>query len=107
HVAGGAEPVGGGRGRAARMRRPVAFAVAALVAPLVAVVSGCGEPEPPALTVGPVSFTEDQLLGLSESRRRTLSELTAFDLAVADSSTAELGAPEVERATEERLLDVL
>jgi PPIC-type PPIASE domain len=68
---------------------------------------GCGADAPPALTVGPVSFTADQLLGLSEARRASLAELTAFALAVADSSTVELGAPLLRLRENDRLLDIL
>jgi hypothetical protein len=74
---------------------------------LVPALAACGEPSPPALTVGPVAYSEDQLLGLPEARRQTLAHLTAFALAVADSSTAELGAPLVARWEDDRLLDLL
>ena len=57
--------------------------------------------------VGRVSFHEGQLLGLSETRRATLANLTAFALAVADSTTRELGAPLVHRWEGDRLLDIL
>jgi len=67
----------------------------------------CGNSSPPAIEVGPVAFAENDLLGLSEARRETLVQLTAFALSVADSSTAALGAPLVERWTEDRLLDIL
>lgn len=76
-------------------------------APLVlAVVVACSE-APPALRVGPVSYTEDQLLGLTPARRTTLANLTALGLAVADSSFMELGAPLVARWEEDRLLEIL
>ena len=67
----------------------------------------CGDAAPPAIEVGPVAFSEDDLLGLSDARRETLAQLTAFALSVADSSTAALGAPLVEQWTENRLLDIL
>jgi len=70
-------------------------------------VAACGTSDPPAVTVGDVSFSEDQLLGLAPERRRTLAHLTAFGLAVADSSTAELGAPRVERWIDDRRLEKL
>ena len=66
----------------------------------------CGS-EPPALSVGPVSFTERDLLGLSPDRRTDLARLTAFALAVADSSTGALGRPLLETWEEERLLQIL
>ncbi len=67
----------------------------------------CGEAEPPALTVGPVSYSDHQLLGLSDSRRELLVGLTALGLAVADSTTAELGAPLLAAWADERLVDIL
>jgi hypothetical protein len=69
--------------------------------------SGCAESAPPALTVGSVAYSQDQLLGLSDPRRQSLAELTAFALAVADSSTEALGAPLVAEWTEDRLLEIL
>jgi hypothetical protein len=66
----------------------------------------CGS-EPAALSVGPVSFTERDLLGLSPDRRTELARLTAFGLAVADSSTSALGRPLIETWEEERLLEIL
>ena len=72
-----------------------------------ALLTACGEAAPPAMTVGPVAYSEDQLLGLSDARRRTLAYLTAFGLAVADSTTTELGAPLVGMWTENRLLEIL
>ena len=53
----------------------------------------CGQTAPPVIEVGPVAFTENDLLGLSEARRETLVQLTAFALSVADSSPAAPGAP--------------
>jgi hypothetical protein len=77
------------------------------VALLAVLFAACGETAPPALQVGPVAYSENELLGLSADRRRSLAELTAFALAVADSSTTELGAPLVESWAEDRVLDVL
>ncbi len=70
-------------------------------------LAACGGDAPPALVVGPVSYTQEELLGLSPSRVRTLAHLTEFGLAVADSSSAELGAPLVDRWEDDRLLDLL
>lgn len=70
-------------------------------------LGACGSDAPPAVSVGPVGFTEDQLLGLSAERRRTLANLTAFGLAVADSSTTPLGAPFVDSLTADRRLEIL
>jgi hypothetical protein len=67
----------------------------------------CGPSAPPAITVESVAFTEDQLLGLSSERRETLALLSAFGLAVADSTTAALGAPRVDAWTDDRLLEIL
>ena len=74
---------------------------------LALAVTACGGDAPPALTVGPVSYTADQLLGLQPSRTRTLAHLTALALAVADSSGAGLGAPLVARWEDDRLLELL
>lgn len=74
---------------------------------LAVLLASCGEGDPPALTVGPVGFTQDQLLGLTDARREVLVGLTALGLAVADSTTAELGAPQISEWAEERLIDIL
>jgi hypothetical protein len=79
--------------------------VRALLAALV--FAGCAADAPPALTVGPVSFTEGDVLGLSPSRLETLALVTGLGLAVADSSTAALGAPLVDGWIEDRLLEIL
>jgi parvulin-like peptidyl-prolyl isomerase len=71
------------------------------------ILVACGDGAPPALQVGRVSFQEGELLGLSETRRATLVNLTAFALAVADSTTGDLGAPLVRRWEGDRLLDIL
>jgi len=68
--------------------------------------SACGENTPPAITVGAISFTEDELLGLSPTRRNTLAQLTALALAVADSSTDQLGEPLLKKWENDRLLDI-
>lgn len=74
---------------------------------LVAVVlTACGE-EPPALTVGPVSYSEDDLLGLTDAREASLARITAFGLAVADSATLELGRPVVDGWLADRRLEIL
>jgi len=80
---------------------------AGAAAALVAALAACSEQAIPALTIGPIAYTEEQLLGLSPSRREALADLAAFGLAVADSSTAALGAPLVAAWTDDRLLDVL
>lgn len=67
----------------------------------------CGGEDPPAIAVGPVSYSEDQLLGISEDRRESLADMTAFGLAVADSTTDSLGAPLVQEWIEDRRLEIL
>lgn len=69
--------------------------------------AACSDAAPPALTVESVAFSDDQLLGLSPSRRESLAHLTAFVLAVADSATSELGAPLVRRWEDDRRVDLL
>lgn len=78
----------------------------ALPALLVVVATACGS-EPPALRVGPVEYTEEELLGLSDARLETLIGLTALGLAVADSTTAELGASRLAEWTDDRLIEIL
>lgn len=87
------------------MKKTRAFPL--LAAALVAALSSCGDEAPPALAVGPVTFTENQLLGLSRERRQALADLTGFALAVSDSALTSLGAPRVEARVEDRLLDLL
>lgn len=70
-------------------------------------LAACADEAPPALTVGPVSYTQSQVLGLTPSRVETLALLTGLALAVADSSTAALGEPAVAEWTEDRLLEIL
>lgn len=74
---------------------------------LLLAVTACSDGDPAALTVGPVGFTQDQLLGISQSRQDLLVGITALGLAVADSTTAELGRPLLERWEDDRLLDIL
>lgn len=92
-------------GRAARIGRPVLIGRAAVVVATAAAVA-CGS-ESPAVAVGPVSYTEDQLLGISRARRESLAEMTAFGLTVADSTADELGAPLVEEWIDDRRLEIL
>lgn len=82
-----------------------ALVLACLAFPIT--FGACGSDAPPALSVGPVAFSEDQLLGLSADRRRTLANLTAFGLAVADSSTSALGEPLVDSMIADRRLEIL
>ena len=73
---------------------------------ILTVFGACGDSAPPAITVGAISYTEDELLGLSPTRRTTLAQLTALALAVADSSTGQLGEPLLEKWENERLLNI-
>jgi hypothetical protein len=82
-------------------------AASALLVPLFLSIASCGSDAPAALTVGPVAWTESDLLGLSEARRRTLADLAAFGLAVADSSTDALGAPLVQEWVDDRRTEIL
>jgi hypothetical protein len=74
---------------------------------LIIVMGSCGDPGPPAITVGAVSFQENELLGLTDARRQTLADLAAFGLAVADSTTNQLGTPLVDEWVDNRRLEVL
>ena len=60
--------------------------------------------EPPALTVGDVTFSETELLGLSEARRAQLAEITAYGLAVAREELPLRLAPMLEQARDSALL---
>ena len=88
----------------ARIGLTVRLGLAALP---VLLMSACGDASPAALSVGPVAYSQNQLLGLADSRRQTLAELTAFALAVSDSSTEALGAPLVAEWEADRLLEIL
>ncbi|HBV05355.1 MAG TPA: hypothetical protein DEF01_01350 [Gemmatimonadetes bacterium] len=70
-------------------------------------LSACADTHSAALTIGEITYSQDQLLGLTDSRRQSLVDLTAFALSVADSSTIALGAPLVSRWEEDRLLEIL
>ena len=79
--------------------RPRTDAIAAAVcvtAALGAGVASCAGP-PPALTVGPVSYTAEELGALGPSQRQTLAELTALGLVIAEGRADELVTPFVER----------
>jgi hypothetical protein len=76
-----------------------------LIAALVA--AACGGSEPPAISVGEASFQADRLLGLSDDRRTLLAYLTALGLAVADSTTDQLGEPLVSEWLDDRRLEIL
>ena len=69
----------------------------------LALLAACAV-EPAALTVGDVTFTEAELLGLSDSRRTQLAELTAFGLATARDELPVRLAPILEEAREAALL---
>ena len=60
--------------------------------------------EPPALTIGDVTFAETELLGLSDARRAQLAELTAFGLATAREELPLRLAPVLEQARDAALL---
>ena len=71
------------------------------------ILVSCGPGTPPAVSVGPITYSEDQLLGIPEARRRSLADIAAFGLAVADSATGELGTPLVEEWVDDRRLEIL
>ena len=70
----------------------------------VVLVSGCGGGGP-ALSVDGASFTEEQLLGLTDAREERLVALTALGLAFARDEAVAVGAPLIERWREDLLLD--
>jgi hypothetical protein len=74
---------------------------------LVLALAACADAPPPALEVGPVAYSEEQLLGLSPARRTSLAHLAALGLSISDSSFTELGRPLVTSWEEDRLLEIL
>ncbi len=70
-----------------RIARSCRWATALLLA-----LSGCGD-APAAMEVGGVGFTEEELLGLTPSRRAALRDLTALALSVDRQEVDALGAP--------------
>ncbi|MFP3949454.1 MAG: hypothetical protein ACLFWG_12075, partial [Longimicrobiales bacterium] len=67
-------------------------------------VSACGGGEP-ALSVDGVSFTEEEMLGLTDARVDRLVALTALGLAFARDEIDAVGEPLLERRREDLLLD--
>lgn len=65
--------------------------------------TACGG-EPPALIVGEVEYTENELLGLNEMRRTELAAITAFGLSLARGETLVALAPLLEDSIEQVLL---
>jgi hypothetical protein len=55
---------------------------------LAVVPLACGEP--PALQIGPVAYSAEELGVLGPSQRRTLADLVAFGLAIAEDRTGQL-----------------
>lgn len=86
----GVAGAGGPGGRIPRGANRVLGSVA------VAVLVGCGG-EPPVLEVGRIEFTAGDLGAMGPTQERTLADLTAFGLAVADGRTEELIEPFIER----------
>ena len=92
--------LGGESGRATGARRsrwngatrPELAAIAIL---LLLFPGGCGDP--PALEVGRVGYSAEELGVLGATQRRTLADLTAFGLTVADQRLDEVARPFVER----------
>lgn len=66
-----------------------------LVLATVTILTACEAP-PPALEVGGIGYSESELLGLSESRRAALMELTAFGLMVARDEVDSVGRPRLD-----------
>jgi len=73
---------------------------------LVIGLAGCGS-EPPALVVDGVAFSQDQLLGISESRLEVLGSLALFGAAVSEGSLEVVAVPVGEQAEVEDLARAL
>ena len=74
-----------------------------LLTSLALVLTACSV-EPPALTVGTVTFTGAELLGLNDTRRAQLAEITAFGLASAREELPVKLAPILEQARDAALV---
>ena len=74
-----------------------------LFAVLLSTLTACAE-DPPALEIGDVAFSEVELLGLNDTRRRRLAELTAFGLATAREEHATALTSMLERARDVALV---
>ena len=72
----------------------------------LALLTACAE-SPPALEVGGVAFSEEDLLGLTSARREALAELTALGVAVAEGRADSVGRPLVQQWGRERLAELL
>lgn len=66
-------------------------------------LTGCSD-APPALSAAGLSWSDDELLGLSAQRRTLLAELAAFGVAVSDSALDHLGEPRLRARARERLI---
>lgn len=77
-----------------------------LAATLVIATLACGE-APVALEVAGIGYTEEELLGLTPSRRAALAELTALAAAVDREAVDALGRPLLEKAATDRLWERL
>lgn len=78
---------------AARARLVIALLAAAAVT-----TTGCGGSDPVAFSVAGVDYTDAELLGLPDSQRELLAELTAFTAIVAEDRVEELVEPWVDSA---------
>ena len=74
---------------------------------LAAFVAACGSEDDPVVVAGALSFSSEEVLGLTPDRQRLLGELAVFATAVADSSLATVGRPWVEARVAEVLWDRL
>ena len=90
----------------ATLRSSLAARVA-LVVFLTQVGTACGSEPAPAVVAGPLSFTAEEVLGLTPDRQRLLGELALFATAVADSSLAAVGRPWIEARASEIVWDRL
>lgn len=81
---------------------PLYASAALLTGAALLAASGCSD-APPALAVGDVAFSDEEVLGLSESRLSTLREVTALGLAVDRGQVSLLGDPLVSRQEADHL----
>lgn len=78
------------------------------VAVAVALALGaCGDPAPPALEIGPIGYSAEEIAALDDSATESLADITALTLAIRDDAIVELGEPFVRAAEDSAVLAAL
>ena len=85
---------------------PHRLLVAGILTLLAVVSSGC-ERTPPAVQVGELTFSADDVRGLSQEQLRRLARVGAVGLAVRDETRVQLGRPLLDLRLQDALIDRL